>query len=159
MNKKIYLSMALVAMFMTSCSVNDSISDDNNDIPEVAYNTTNLFGTRESAGSAFDARSTDSRTVTNLQDWKVEWNDGSTRLFGTPATTGLNLDVDRIAFLATTGGSDWAFLQSDLNRQVFQWSRWSDERHEDWDPIHNSDLANGRCCAEFTTCQRSGGVE
>lgn len=153
MNKKIYFAVALAAMAMTSCSVNDSVSDDPNAIPEVAYNTTNLFGTRESAGSAFDARSTDSRTVTNLQDWTVEWNNGETNLFGTSATTGLNVDIDRIAFLSTTSGNDWHFLQGDLYRQVFQWNSWDVAQHGG---VHG-ELPNGRCCAEFVTSQRPEG--
>lgn len=159
MNKKIFFAVALAAMAMTSCSVDDGLAIDKNDTPAVAYNTTSLFGTRESAGSTFDSRTANSRTVTHLQDWTVEWNDGSTNLFGTSSKTGLNVDIDRIAFLATTGGNDWAFLQSDLNRQVFKWRSWAVERHEGGDSYHNSDLDNGRCCAEFKTCERPGGEE
>lgn len=152
MNKKIYFAVALAAMAMTSCSVNDSVSDDPNAIPEVAYNTTSLVGTRESAGSTFDARSTNSRTITNLQNWTVEWNNGSTRLFGT-STTGLDLDIDRIAFLSTTSGNDWDFLQNNLNRQVFQWNSWDVAQHGG---VHG-ELPSDRCCAEFVTSQRPEG--
>lgn len=153
MKKYIYAVMA-VAMALTSCSQDDNLPASTN-LGDKVYNTTTFAATRQTSGATFDSasgkKSVKHRTITNVQDWTLAWNDGSTELFGTSAKTGLNVDIDRVAFLATTGSGDWAFLQNDLNRQVFRWNNWSDVH------VGHSNISGGRCCAEFAVDDRLDG--
>lgn len=152
MKKYIYAVMA-VAMALTSCSQDDNLPASTS-LGDKVYNTTTFAATRQTSGKTFDSasgkKSVKHRTITNVQDWTLAWNDGTTKLFGNATKTGLNVDIDRVAFLATTGAGDWNFLQNDLNRQVFIWNRWSDAH------VGHSNLSDGRCCAEFTVDVRHG---
>lgn len=133
MSKKMILSaMALVAMVFAGCSKKDVDTVEQKANGSV-NRTTSLNVSKLSLGD-----NVPTRTIVDVETWNLAWNDGSEQMFwygtnvagGISTKTGLNVNVDRIAFLATSS-SQWGYLLQDEGRQVFKWNGWTGAHSSD----------------------------
>jgi len=152
MKKKLYFcAVALAAMTVASCSQEDSLTPDNGGKVEQVNNTTVLGVSKLNDGAQ-------SRTIVNVSNWQLAWNNGDTKLFtsdnnlnnGVSDLTGFDVNVDRLAFLTcnkemtvgtgedATTTTDWSYLLSDNNRQVFKFDSYTNTAHSDDETQPNS---------------------
>lgn len=150
MNKKIYYCLALAAMAMAGCTVDEGLTNDKNDVHKQAFNTTYFTASRNASGAVFAGKT---RTITDVKTWEVAWNDGTNKMFDPSSKTGLDPNIDHIAFLATNVG-EWGYLTDPAYRQVFAFNNYSSISHEG----HNH-LTDGKCCGDFVAVNGYEGLQ